>query len=372
MTRPATSYSLSSIAEAGAAIARAPDLTRALHESAQQVRKLFRCDAVAIRLDEDSTAVAKPLAYAVGYDDEAAVAKRLVALKKGDTAIAGRGDGWIEIAASIRGENHAHGALLARVRLSEDKSAESAAREVLGALATLLAASFDRFERARIADHRLRVETGGEMATSIGHSLRHALYGISSAAQLLRFRASDDPVLEKNVGRLLREADRVARLVDSLLDFGRPVTLELTDADPDEAWDHVIESHRGQLESRSLAVARTRGGEGGSRRVDVKRLGQAFSLLLEGAAERAPEATDLQLVSEVVAGGAWRSRLTFAGAVESAELQRIFDPLAGAGAGQTGGSLALSRRIVDAHGGSLMVHSDSDSGTTLTVVLPAS
>ncbi len=208
------------------------------------------------------------------------------------------------------------------------------------------------------------------MATAIGHSLRQAASGISSAAQLLRFRTSDDPVLEKNVGRLLREADRVARLVDTLLDFGRPLTLELETADPDTTWDEVLESKKGRLESRSLAVSRKRGDVAGSRPLDTRRLTQAFAILLEGAAERAPEASDLQLVSEVIAGGSWRSRLTFPGATAPADLQRFFDPLTGSVGGQSGVNLALSRRIVDAHGGSLRVDSDPQLGTTLTVLLP--
>lgn len=356
------------LCDAGAAIGRAPDLTRLLQEVAQQSRRLFRSEAIAIRLGEQADG--RPLAYLAGYDDESSAARKVDAVRREKPAVVGRGEGWFEIAVSLRSGDRVHGALIIRVAESKTPGEEAIALEVLGAFAGFLCAALDRMERARSADHRLRVEAGGEMATAIGHSLRHALYGISSAAQLLRFRASDDPVLEKNVGRLLREADRVARLVDALLDFGRPVTLELEAADPDQTWDDVIHAHRGQLESRSLAVSRTRGAPGGARPVDVRRLTQAFALLLEGAAERAPEATDLELVSEVIAGGAWRSKLTFAGSVEPAELQRFFDPLANPNSGQSGVSLALSRRIVDAHGGSLAVDSDPARGTTLTVLLP--
>ena len=359
--------SAASLFDAASAIGRAPDLTRALQEAAQQARRLLRCDAFAIRIGNSP---APPLAYLAGYDDEGAAIRKLDSLNKRQASILGHGDAWFEIALPLPGENHPHGTLLARISASGVPGEDTQAIDVLVALASFLGAAVDRIERGRTLENRVRVESGGEMATAIGHSLRHALYGISSAAQLLRFRTSEDPVLEKNVGRLLRETDRVARLVDTLLDFGRPVTLELEHADPDVSWDDALESHKGKLESRSLAVARKRGAQQGGRPVDARRLSQAFAILLEGAAERAPEASDLQLVSEVIAGGMWRSQLTFPGAMEPADLQRFFDPLAGPVGGQTGVNLALSRRIVDAHGGSLRVDSDPAVGTTLTVLLP--
>lgn len=356
-----------SLYDAATALGRAPDLTRALQEAAQQARRLLRCEAIAIRIGDTPSL---PLAYLAGYDDENAASRKLDSAKKRPAAVLGHGEGWFEIALPLPGESLTHGTVLARISAAGVPGEDTQAINVLVALASFLGAALDRMERGRAVENRVRVEAGGEMATAIGHSLRHALYGISSAAQLLRFRTSEDPVLEKNVGRLLREADRVARLVDTLLDFGRPVTLELENADPDESWDDVLDSHKGKLESRSLSVARKRGAAAGGRPVDTRRLSQAFAILLEGAAERAPEASDLQLVSEVIAGGAWRSRLTFAGAIEAAELQRFFDPLAGPVAGQAGVNLALSRRIVDAHGGSLRVDSDPALGTTLTVLLP--
>ena len=50
------------------------------------------------------------------------------------------------------------------------------------------------------------------LARAIAHEIRTPLAGISSAAQLLRFRATEDPVVERNVGRIMRETERLARI----------------------------------------------------------------------------------------------------------------------------------------------------------------
>src|SRR5919108_5415379 len=86
-----------------------------------------------------------------------------------------------------------------------------------------------------------RLEAIGEVAAGIAHELRSPLFGISSAAQLLRFRVRDDPVIEKNVGRILRDVERLNGMVASLLEFGRLAPLRLVPADPDVVFERALE-----------------------------------------------------------------------------------------------------------------------------------
>src|SRR5215211_4487909 len=101
-------------------------------------------------------------------------------------------------------------------------------------------------------------EARAEIIEGLTREMRNPLFGISSAAQLLRFRAREDPVVERNVGRILREAERLNALVADLLEYGRPRPLAAAAGDPDEIWDEVLEGNRALLEMRSLALARTR------------------------------------------------------------------------------------------------------------------
>ena len=106
--------------------------------------------------------------------------------------------------------------------------------------------------------YKRRLEAIGESATGVAHELRNPLFGISSAAQLLRFRANNDPVVETNVGRILREVERLNRMVTSLLEYGRPKPISLVAGDPDAVWDDVLDGQRGRVESRTLTLRRTR------------------------------------------------------------------------------------------------------------------
>ena len=103
-----------------------------------------------------------------------------------------------------------------------------------------------------------RHEGIGEVAAGIARELRQPLLAISSAAQLLRFRVADDPVVEKNIGRILREVERLNAFTTALLDYASADALHLASVNPDTLWDDVLESERGRLESRALLLQRTR------------------------------------------------------------------------------------------------------------------
>jgi signal transduction histidine kinase len=232
-------------------------------------------------------------------------------------------------------------------------------------LATELAELVSGAERMR------RSEAAGEVAAAIAQELRSPLFGISAAAQLLRFRAHDDPVLETNVGRILREVERLNRMTSALLELGRPLQPELADTDPDDAWDDVIQSHRGLLESRSLQLNRTRAQPPATCSADSSQLIQAFTHILVNAAEAAPEASDLKLVSHVLAAGGWECRLSNGGTpLATADLARAFDLFFSTKPGGSGLGLTLARRIIEAQRGAVAMES-SKEGTTVAIFLPA-
>jgi signal transduction histidine kinase len=223
----------------------------------------------------------------------------------------------------------------------------------------------------RSREQKLRVAAVADVSTGVAHELRNPLFGISSAAQLLRFRVKDDPIVEKNVGRILREVDRLNAVVTGLLDYGRPDPLHRTPGDPDALWDEVLETQRGRLESRALLLHRVRAEPPAHCAIDAGQLAQVLVNLLVNATDAAPPGTDLTLHSSVLPNGAWRCRLHNGGAGIPADvLPRVFDLFLTTKPGGTGIGLALCRRIVEQHDGTITLESAPEHGTTATLVLP--
>lgn len=219
---------------------------------------------------------------------------------------------------------------------------------------------------------RRQFQAIGDLAAGVAHELRNPLFGISSAAQLLRFRVKDDPVVEKNVGRILREVERLNRLVAALLEYGRPNPIHLAPGDPDAVWDDILEEQRGRLESRALLLQRTRAEPALRCAIDPQQLGQALLSVLVNATDAAPEGSDLTLKTSQLPNGAWRCRLHNGGAAIPPDvLPRVFEIFFTTTAGSTGIGLALCQRIVEEHGGTVAIESAPGVGTTTTIDLPA-
>ena len=217
-----------------------------------------------------------------------------------------------------------------------------------------------------------RVKIAQDVATALAHELRSPAYAIASAARLLRYRVADDPVIERNLGRILREAEHLNALVSALVEYGRPDPVHLAPANPDDLWTSVLHEYRGALEAKAILARHTPAKPRVVCRLDSLQLGQAFSNVLVNAIEAAPEGSDL-LIGSSADEGWWRSTLRNDGVPIAPEtLARAFDPLVSTKPGHAGVGLAIAQRVLSEHAGSISLESTAGVGTTLTFTLPAS
>ena len=361
--------------DAGIALSRPIALDRAFQEVAQQIRRAIPYDAIAIAIADEGSAVLH-VAHTAGYEDGTdATERRLTpiwreALEQG-TVIIHHADGAMELTAPMTSSDRELGAITMRTDDIDSPQRLDEARRVLATIAAQTAAAIERSSLVQRVEHKRRLEAIGEVAAGVAHELRNPLFGISSAAQLLRFRAREDPVVEKNVGRILREVERLNRIATELLEFGRPRSLSLKPADPDTIWDDVLESQRGRLESRSVQLQRIRAEPSARCSVDVEQIAQVFVNVLFNAIDAAPEASDLTLASATLPTGAWRCRLNNGGdPIPPEVLRRAFELFFSTKPGGTGIGLALCQRIIEEHHGSITLESGPEAGTTVTIALP--
>lgn len=350
-----------------AACARSAELTRALDDLWLHASRDSLLDGLIVATADEGEP--RPV-FAEGYEEgEDRLVARLTpswnAAVRGESSISSR-DGGVDTTVPLRvaETDPTLGALTVRIggEAADKRTAVHIARHVAGAV--------ERDRQRRRLEARARLEASAEAASIIAQELRDPLLGVSSASQLLRFRASEDPVLEKNVGRMLRDVERLNRLTTALLEFGRPLPLVRSATDPDGIWDDVVEQQRGLLESRALVLQRSRTDRATQVSADQEQLSRAFALLLQAAAETAPEATDLTLHCERTSSG-WCSRLTSEAPLDAEAHRHALELLFSSRNSAGGLGLALGRRIVEAHGGTLTLQS-SGGRSTLQVILPAS
>ena len=362
--------------DSGISLARAVDIDSAYQEAAQQIRHVLRADTVVIAMSDDDSPSPR-IVYDYGTDgDRRLLEQRFASAWKSafesGRVVASRGDSAVVLTSPLFGETAPVGVISIIADEIESPERMAAARRFLASLATQLSAAISRTRQVAYGARRHRSGAIGEVAAGVAHELRNPIFGISSAAQLLRFRAREDPVMEKNLGRILREVERLNRMVGTLLELGRPIALKLSVTDPDAVWDDVLEAERGRLESRAIAIRRSRPDGPAAVALDGEQLAQAFKSILSNAVDAAPEATDITLQSAALPNGGWRCRLTNGGAPIPPEmLPRVFELFLSTKPGSTGVGLALAQRIVEEHQGTITIESAAETGTTVSVSLPS-
>lgn len=217
---------------------------------------------------------------------------------------------------------------------------------------------------------------------TLSHELRNPLAPIRSAAHVLRLTFQADPRTRNAVAVIERQSAQLARLVDDLLDISRlnfdNLTLERAWVDLREVVDAALETSRPALEAAGHTLSVRLPAQPLMVQVDATRIAQCIANLLNNASKftAPPGRIELEVVAQP--GQQVVVRVADSGQGIAAEmLERVFDLFiqdqrSGMG-GNTGLGigLALTRRLVELHGGRVRAHSEGQGrGALFEIVLP--
>ena len=221
-----------------------------------------------------------------------------------------------------------------------------------------------------------------EFLATLAHELRNPLAPISSAADLLRMARADE-AQQRRLGEMIgRQTRHMTGLVDDLLDVSRvtrgEIALDLRPVDLREAIAEAVEQVAPLAAAKSQGIETQAGAGPAMVMGDRKRLVQVLANLLNNATKYTPAggriAVELSMPAERVVlavrdNGIGMSADLMEHAFElfTQETRKTDRSLGGLGVG-----LALSKRLVELHGGALSVCSEGkDQGSTFVVSLPA-
>lgn len=213
-------------------------------------------------------------------------------------------------------------------------------------------------------------------AAVLGHDLRTPLSAIITSAQLLP-QISDDTKVRDVAARVLSSGQRMARMVEDLLDLTRarigtgiPAVRRLMDAT--ETVSRVVQELRAASPSRSIEL-RVEGNTVGE--WDEGRFGQMLSNLIGNALQHGAADGAVEVAVDGRAAEALTISVANRGAIDAALVDALFDPfhrgrLGRQSAGGLGLGLFITRQIASAHGGSVDLVTDAPDRTVFRVTLP--
>ena len=220
-----------------------------------------------------------------------------------------------------------------------------------------------------------------EFLAMLGHELRNPLAAIVTASELMRLRPEDQQCLSRASGIVARQATRMSRLVDDLLDISRisKGKIELRPANVllGPIVDQAVELVRPLIDERSHLLTVDLPAEPITLVGDAARLVQVMTNLLHNAAKYTRPGGNISL-SARQEGADLVLRVRDDGVGLAPELrERVFEAfvqVAGSleqARGGLGIGLTLVRTLVDLHGGSIEALSDGPGcGSEFVVRLP--
>jgi two-component system sensor histidine kinase HydH len=220
----------------------------------------------------------------------------------------------------------------------------------------------ERMKEAMERDRRLA--SLGEMAAVLAHEIRNPLTSMKGHAQLLAERLGEGSAERRKAQRVVREAVRLEELTADLLGFVRSKQIERRPVDPREVLEAAaaeVGSERVELET-SEAPARWS--------LDPRLLQQVLTNLLRNALQASPDGAPATARAAAVNGDLVFEVRDRGPGIAEAERERIFEPFYTTRLRGTGLGLAVARRIVALHGGTLTPENHPEGGAVFRVTIP--
>lgn len=216
-----------------------------------------------------------------------------------------------------------------------------------------------------------RLAAIGRMAASIAHEIRNPLAAMRGSIQMLRADMEGESSQTELMEIILRESDRLNRIISDFLSYARPRSIIQSKVDVGELLKrtftllrHSAEIHESQIikeevpETPLLIDA------------DSEQLQQVFWNLARNALQAMPKGGTLTANVQQRLPDRLRIAFTDTGRGMSPEqVEHLFEPFSST-TGGTGLGLSIVYQIIRDHGGTINVRSRLGQGTTITIELP--
>ncbi|HEY9594994.1 MAG TPA: HAMP domain-containing sensor histidine kinase, partial [Spirochaetia bacterium] len=216
-----------------------------------------------------------------------------------------------------------------------------------------------------------RLSVLGRFSSLILHDIRNPISILRSYAEMALLHPADGDLVERNIRRIIDEADRLNRIAGELLDFSRgEISLSMSIVNLRELVEKAVGIMAERFTSRRIEV-RTEIAFEGPVILDADRMLRVLLNLADNSRKAMPKGGTFTIA---VTKGEKQVLFEVSDTGEGMEpevQERLFEPFyTSSMEGGTGLGMLIVKGIVDAHNGSLSFVSARGSGTTFRIALP--
>lgn len=259
-----------------------------------------------------------------------------------------------------------------RIEVSLDFIHDDRSRQGLGALLTL----HDQ-ESVEVIENELelsrRMAAIGRLTSGVGHEVKNPINAIVVHLELLKTKlGTNGSPSNRHLEVIDSEIHRLDRVVQTLVDFSRPVEVKLVEYDLRHVVADVVTLAAAEMSTRQVDLTSQLPDYPLTAKVDVDLIKQAVLNVVQNGAQAMPEGGKLEVVL-LEEGKSAVIQVQDQGAGISEELrEKIFDLYFTTKKGGSGIGLAMTYRILQLHHGSIDVQSELGRGSVFQLRIPLS
>jgi signal transduction histidine kinase len=218
-----------------------------------------------------------------------------------------------------------------------------------------------------------RLAAIGGLAAGVAHELRNPLTSVKLLLQHAGSRSGSATIESPKLTLILEEIERMETTIQGLLDFSRPAEPQRKLHDIRQTVERATHLIAGRCEKQRVSAKLELANGPLLVNGDPRQLHQVFVNLLINAIEAMPSGGVLRVVTAADSKNQQQVSIQIQDTGDGIPphlLPRLFEPFATAKERGTGLGLAVSRRILEEHGGTIEVHPRQSRGTTFEILLP--
>lgn len=252
-----------------------------------------------------------------------------------------------------------------------DAQVESYGRDEVGMLAEtfneMSIAISERDKRLSRLNEELR-----QMSAGLAHEVRNPLNGMRIFLELLKRQCASDAGAKEMIDRVDGEIQSLNKIVSEFLDFARPTPLEWEMVSLSEIIGTVLALLYTEFDDGVIQVDISGLGLLPPVQADVEQLKRVFTNIMKNAVQAMSQGGTLTISGEAApAENSVSIQFTDTGeGISQDAVERIFDPFFTTRDTGTGMGLAIVKRLLEAHSGTIECRSAEGRGTTFIITLP--
>jgi signal transduction histidine kinase len=232
--------------------------------------------------------------------------------------------------------------------------------------------SLDRLTQAqKEIVHSEKLATIGKMAAHVAHEIRNPLSTIGGFARAILRKPDSVERVNKNAKIISEEATRLENMLKGVMDFSRPSAPVPKIGDFNTAVEKAFRTQAEILSSRNIHSSVDLDRSIPEVNYDENQVMQVLHNLIRNAADSMPGGGALAIRTAREGDNVCLTVQDSGSGIPPEVQERLFDPFFTTKPDGTGLGLAVSKKIIDDHGGHIEVKSIVGKGTTFRILLPA-